>query len=266
MTTEPGGPAVLAVEDIGRVRVLTFDRPGALNAFNDDLYDAVRESLEDAAEQPDIAVVVMTGRGRAFTAGQDLDELAELPRHDDGQPHGFYPFIETVEAFPKPLIAAVNGIAVGIGLTVLPHCDIVLVGDAARLRAPFVSLGVTAEAGSTYLLPSTIGWQATAQLLYTAEWIDAEHAVELGLALRTVPTGQLVNEALTLAIEIAKMPVPSLVGTKQLLLDARLGAVREARRREDKTFGKLRGGPANQEAIAAFRDRREPDVTKLEQQ
>ena len=266
MTTDPDDSGVLGVEDSGRVRVLTLDRPDALNAFNDDLYDAVREALQDAAERPDVAVVVMTGRGRAFTAGQDLDELAELRRHDDGQPHGFYPFIETVETFPKPLVAAVNGIAVGIGLTVLPHCDIVLVSDAARLRAPFVSLGVTAEAGSTYLLPASIGWQATAQLLYTAEWVDAGRAVELGIALRTVPADQLMNEALELATEIAGMPIPSLVGTKQLLLDARLAAVREARRREDKTSAKLRGGPANQEAIAAFRERREPDFAQLNQQ
>jgi enoyl-CoA hydratase/carnithine racemase len=266
MTTEPIDASVLAVEDIGRVRVLTFDRPGALNAFNDDLYDAVREALEDAAKLPDIAVVVMTGRGRAFTAGQDMDELAELRRHTDGQPHGFYPFIETVEAFPKPLIAAVNGIAVGIGLTVLPHCDVVLVAEGARLRAPFVSLGVTAEAGSSYLLPATIGWQATAQLLYTAEWLDADRAVELGLALRVEPADKLLEETLSLATKMAAMPIPSLVGTKQLLLDARLAAVREARRREDKTFGKLRGGPANKEAIAAFRERREPDFTKLDQQ
>lgn len=255
---------VLTVEDHGRVRVLTLDRPGALNAFNDDLYDAVREALDEAAQCSDVAVAVLTGRGRAFTAGQDLDELAEPRRHADGQPHGFYPFIETVEAFPKPLIAAVNGLAVGIGLTILPHCDIVLIANGARLRAPFVSLGVTAEAGSTELLPATIGWQATAELLYTAEWLDSERAVELGLALRSTPDDRLMGEALSLATKIATMPIPSLVGTKKLLLDARLAAVREARRREDRTFSLLVGGPANQEAIAAFRERRDPDFTKLD--
>jgi enoyl-CoA hydratase/carnithine racemase len=266
MSRDHDNRGVLTVEDQGRVRILTLDRPSSLNAFNDDMYDAVREALDDAAEQPDIAVVVVTGSGRVFTAGQDLDELAEPRSHDDGQPHGFYPFIATVEAFPKPLLAAVNGIAVGIGLTVLPHCDIVLVAEGARLRAPFVSLGVTAEAGSTELLPATIGWQATAQLLYTAEWISADRAVELGLALRSVPDDRLMEETLALATKIAAMPIPSLIGTKKLLLGARLTAVREARRREDETFGKLVGGPANQEAIAAFRDRREPDFTQLDQQ
>ena len=265
MTTESDGRGVLAVEDHDGVRVLTLDRPDALNAFNDDLYDAVRKAMQDAAEQPDVAVVVITGRGRAFSAGQDLGDLAKAPRHDDGQPHGFYPFIETVEDFPKPLLAAVNGIAVGIGLTLLPHCDLVLVSETARLRAPFVSLGVTAEAGSTYLLPAMIGWQATAQLFYTAEWLDADRAVELGLALRKVPADGLMDETLALATKIAAMPIPSLVGTKRLLLDARLAAVREARRHEDDTFARLVGGPANREALAAFRERREPDFTQLDE-
>ena len=100
-------------------------------------------------------------------------------------------------------------------------------------------------------------------MLYTAEWLNADQAVELGLALRSVADDHLLEEALELATKIAAMPIPSLVGTKQLLLDARLPAVREARRREEKTFARLAGGPANREALAAFRDRREPDFTQL---
>ena len=157
MTAETRRSAVLAIEDRGRVRILTLDRPGALNAFNDDLYDAVRDALQAAAEAPDVAVVLLTGRGHAFTAGQDLGELAQPRRHEDGKAHGFPPFIATLEAFPKPLLAAVNGLAVGIGLTLLPHCDVVLVAEEARLRAPFISLGVTVEAGNSLLLPATIG-------------------------------------------------------------------------------------------------------------
>jgi enoyl-CoA hydratase/carnithine racemase len=254
---------VLQVEDRERVRLLILDRPHSLNAFNDDLYDDVRDALQDAATNPDVAVALITGRGRAFTAGQDLGELAKPRRHEDGRRHGFIPFIETVEAFPKPLLAAVNGIGVGIGLTLLLHCDGVLMAKKARLRAPFVSLGVTAEAGSTFLLPATIGWQATAKLLYTAEWLEAERAVELGLALRTVPGKRLRKEALALATEMAAMPIASLEGTKKLLLEARLDAVRAARARENVIFGGLAGGPANREAIAAFRERRAPDFTKL---
>ncbi len=255
---------VLRRQDHGRVRLLTLDREKALNAFNDALYDAVRDALGEAAEDSGVAVVIVTGSGRAFSAGQDLGELARPARHADGAPHGFTPFIETVEAFPKPLIAAVNGIGVGIGLTLLPHCDLVLIAEDARLRAPFVSLGVTAEAGSTVLLPSTIGWQAAAHLLYTADWITAEQAVAMGLALRAVAPERLLDEALKLAATIAAMPIDSLVATKRLLLDARLDAVRAARAREAPAFAKLAGGAANREAIAAFRERRDPDFTRLE--
>lgn len=254
---------VLSIEDTDRVRLLTLEREAALNAYNDDLYDAVRDALTDAAADDDVAVVVLTGRGRSFSAGTDLGELAEPPAHDDGAPHGFPSFIAAVEAFPKPLIAAVNGIAVGIGVTILPHCDVVLVSTAARLRAPFVSLGVTAEAGSTALLPATIGWQRTAELLYTARWIDADTAVAWGLASRCCAPEALLDDAMSLAREIARMPVASLVGTKQLLLDARLDAVRAAREREVRTFAELLGGPANREALAAFRDKRDPDFSRL---
>ncbi|MCP3986474.1 MAG: enoyl-CoA hydratase/isomerase family protein [bacterium] len=254
---------MLRVEDVGRVRLLTLDRPEALNAFNDDLYDAVCRALADASASPDVAVVVVTGQGRAFSAGQDLAELDRPRRHEDGSRHGFAPFIEMLEAFPKPLVAAVNGIGVGIGLTLLPHCDLVLIADEARLRAPFVSLGVTAEAGSTHLLPETIGWQQTAHLLYTASWIDAAQAVESGLAWRSCPGERLLEEAMEVAAEIASMPIASLVGTKKLLQGARLDAVRAARARENVTFEKLARGPANREAIAAFREKRKPDFSRL---
>lgn len=262
MNSESKDP-ILRVERLGRVCLLTLNRPKALNAFNDDLYDALSAALDDAAKSPDVAVVVITGSGRAFSAGQDLAELEKPRRYDDGLEHGFPPFIARVECFPKPLLAAVNGIGIGIGLTILPHCDLVLIADDARLRAPFVNLGVTAEAGSTHLLPAAIGWQETAHLLYTASWLDAARAVESGLAWRSFPHESLLESALEIAAQIAVMPIASLVGTKKLLLDARLDAVRAARDRENVTFGRLAGGPANREAITAFKEKREPDFTRL---
>jgi len=261
----PDGRGVLRIEDAGRVRLLVLDRPEALHAFDDDLYDAVRDALLDAAERPDVAVAVITGHGRAFSAGQDLGEMTRPRQHPPGERHGFRPFIEAVESFPKPLLAAVNGIGVGIGLTLLLHCDLVLMARGARLRVPFVRLGVTTEAGSSVLLPARIGWQAAAHLLYTASWMDAEQAVACGLGWRICEPERLRDEALAVAREIAAMPVPSLVATKQLLLAARLDAVRAARAREDERFAALVGAPANREALAAFREGREPDFTGLEE-
>ncbi len=254
---------VLRLEDRERVRLLTLQRPDSLNAFDDELYDAVRDALHDAAERPDLAVVVVTGAGRAFSAGQDLGEMASPRRHADGAPHGFVPFIEAVESFPKPLLAAVNGVGVGIGLTLLLHCDLVFMAAGARLRAPFVPLGVTTEAASSLLLPLRVGWQAAAHLLFTAAWIEAEEALHSGLAWRVCSEASLLDETLAVAREIAAMPVDSLVATKRLLLAAQADAVRAARARENEAFAHLVGGPANREAIAAFREGRPPDFSRL---
>lgn len=252
---------LILIEDRDRVRLLTLNRPDRLNAFNDALYDALAAALEDAARARDVSVVVITGSGRAFSAGQDLEELSQRPQYDDGKAHGFQPFMDELQNFPKPLIAAVNGIGVGIGLTMLLHCDLVLMAENARLRAPFVSLGVTAEAASTVLLPATIGWAETAHLLYTSSWLSAQKAVEVGLAWRCVKDDALLNEALSIAREIAAMPVTSLVATKRLLLESRLPSIEQARERENRVFGSLEGGPANREAITAFREKRAPDFS-----
>ena len=112
---------LLRIEDCDGVRLMVINRPDALNALNMNLYDAIRDGLNEAAARDDIAVVVITGEGRAFCAGTDLGELANPPKPDDNRPHGFEPFMDTLQTFPKPLIAAVNGIGIGIGLTMLPH-------------------------------------------------------------------------------------------------------------------------------------------------
>jgi enoyl-CoA hydratase/carnithine racemase len=148
----------------------------------------------------------------------------------------------------------VNGIGVGIGLTILPHCDIVVFGASARVKAPFVSLGVTTEASASLLLPATIGWQEAAHLLFTEPWVDAPEAVRLGLAWKAVPDEELLDVVLDLARRIGANPVPSLVATKQLMLAARVDAVRTARAREEAEFERLVGSPENQAALAAFFD------------
>jgi enoyl-CoA hydratase/carnithine racemase len=268
---------MLRIDDGDRVRTLTLDRPDALNAFNSDLYSAVATALTEAAGRADLAVVLLTGTGRAFSAGQDLAEMSSISEArraggDGGgaadepaaMPHGFGGFMDVLSAFPKPLIAAVNGLAVGIGLTLLGHCDLVLVSEEARLRAPFVSLGVVPEAASSYLLAATVGWQAAARVFYTAEWVSADEAVALGLALGAYPADELLEEASALARAIAAMPISSLVATKRLMLETRLDLVRAARVREDAQFAELTGGPANREALAAFLEKRPADFSKVE--
>lgn len=258
---------MLRSDDHGRVRLLTLDRPEALNAFNTALYDAAAQALNDAAVDGDIAVVVITGAGRAFSAGQDLAEMAELARDvsdADGTGHGFPRFMDALIGFPKPLIAAVNGLGVGLGLTMIGHCDLCLVSEEARFRPPFTALGVVPEAAASYTLPELMGWQRAAELLLTSRWIDADEAVASGLALRKVAADDLVPEALALAAEVAVWPISSLVGTKRVLRAAHLDAVAEARRREDREFAALTGSPANLEALTAFLEKRPPDFSSIE--
>lgn len=254
-----------------RVRLVTFDRPAARNAFDTALYSGVADALDGAATSDDFAVVVLTGEGTAYSAGQDLAEMGRLGRpdpsteaaDDDRVAHGFTRFIEAIESFPKPIIAAVNGVAVGIGTTMLPYCDLVLASDDARFRLPFASLGVVPEAGSTFTLPSIMGWQQAAHVFFTAEWLDVHQAIECGLVWRRCSPADLVAEALGVAAAIAKMPIVSLVETKRLLLATRLDAARAARAREEEVFRDLTGAPANREAIAAFLEKRAADFTNL---
>ena len=254
---------VLLTEDRGRIRILTFNRPQAKNAFNDDLYDAVSQALRDAAEDGGVAVVVLTGAGSAFSAGQDLSEMAKERTAEEAATTGFRPFVDTLQSFPKPLIAAVNGVAVGIGVTMLLHCDLVFAAEQSRFRAPFVSLGISAEAGSSALFPQLIGPQHTAHLLYTASFVSAAEAVQMGLAWRLCPDERLMVEVLDYAEQIAAMPVAALVENKQLLLDVRLPRVVEARKREEDALARVVGSPANLEAINAFMEKRKPDFTSL---
>jgi len=271
---------MLRIEDQGRTRLLTFDRPEALNAFNNDLYDAFADALAAAAVDPGIAVVVVTGVGRAFSAGQDLAEMADMAMRfgaegteqtttapagrPDGNPSGFPHLLDELQAFPKPLMAAVNGLGLGIGFTMLAHCDIVFIAEGARLKTPFTSLGVAPEAASSYLFPMRMGWQQAARVLFTSDWVSAEEAVELGIAMQVCTAETLLPEALTLAARIASMPISSLVTTKRLMLASQLPLVTHARSREDAAFGALMGGPANLEALNAFAEKRVADFTDVD--
>lgn len=229
---------VLQVEDGDGVRLLTLDRPDALNAFNQALWYATAEAVADAAIDDDLRCVVLTGSGRAFSAGQDLGEMSNPEVFADEEP-GYHVLMPVIETFPKPLLAAVNGVGVGIGLTVLPHCDLVLISTEARLKAPFISLGVTTEASASVLLPATMGWQRAAEVLFTEPWIDADRAVELGLALRTVAPDQLMEETMALARHIGALPLAPVMATKRLLTAGRLDAVQAARAREMEEFPHL---------------------------
>jgi enoyl-CoA hydratase/carnithine racemase len=243
---------MVEVTDADGVRLIRWNRPEALNALNDDLWDGTRDAMVGAQEDSEVRCVVITGTGRAFTAGQDLGEMAAPPAHDDDELHGYRGLIPVLETFDKPLLGAVNGLGIGIGATLLPYCDIVWIAEGARLQVPFVTLGVTTEAAGSLLLPQRMGWQEAARFIFTAEWMSAEEAVACGLAWKVSAPHTLLDDVMEVARKIGAMPVDSLQTTKRLMVAGRVDTVRAARAREDAEFVRLVGSEANQQALADF--------------
>jgi enoyl-CoA hydratase/carnithine racemase len=255
----------LLVADANMVRILTLDRPEALNAFNEELYDATAEALLAAADDPGVAVVLLTGNGRAFSAGTDLLEMHQLatdPGFQRGK-HGFVGLVDALAAFPKPLVCAVNGVGLGIGTTVLGFADLAFMSATARLKCPFTSLGVAPEAASSYLLPRLVGRQNAAWMLLSAEWIGAEEALAMGLVWKVCDPDDLLATATSYAEKFAARPISSLVAVKATMTAPLRPGIDAARGRENACFAELMGGPANLEALSAFAEGREPDFTAL---
>ena len=254
-----GEPVVLQ-ELFDRVLRLTLNRPDVKNAFNDPQWDGLRDALDEAREDERVAVVVLCGAGRDFSSGQDLAAFGGTsePR-EDGHPNGFAGCIDALFRFDKPLLAGAKGVAVGGGATLLFACDLVYVGESLRLRLPFVSLGLVPEIASSYLLQANIGRQRAAELFFTAEWIDAARALEVGIAARALPDDELLDVTLAKAHEIAQYPIGSLRATKRTLLVAHREGIRAARAAEDAGMRAQAGSPENVEAIRAFLEKRKPD-------
>lgn len=256
-------PLLSHLDDDG-VLLLTLNRPRKKNAFNDPQWDALRDALREARTDPRVAVVVLTGAGQDFSAGQDLTAFGTSaePR-PDGKPSGFFGCVESVFAFDKPLLGAGRGVAVGGGCTLLIACDVTYVGESIRMRLPFASLGLVPEIASSYTLQSAIGRQRAAELFFTAEWISAERALEMGMVARVLPDDEVLDATLAKAREMAQWPVSSLQAIKQTLMEANRASIESALRIEDDLMQKLAGSPENVEAITAFIEKRDPDFKQF---
>ncbi|MDO9495696.1 MAG: enoyl-CoA hydratase-related protein [Nocardioides sp.] len=255
----------LQISDLNRVRTITLDRPEALNAFNEALYDATADALLEAAADPSVAVVLLTGNGRGFSAGTDLLEMHERATNPDfvAGKHGFLGLLDALVAFPKPLVCAVNGVGLGIGMTILGYADLAFMSTAAKLKCPFTSLGVAPEAASSYLFPQLLGRQQAAWVLLSAEWVSAQEALDMGLVWRVCEPDDLMPEARRHAELLAARPISSLIAVKRTMTAPLYDEIRAARERENAAFAELMGGPANLEALTAFAEGRSPDFTQL---
>ena len=246
------------------VMCITLNRPEKKNAFNRPQWLALAAALREAKADPGVAVVVLTGAGKDFSAGQDLTEmLGGSGDAASAEEHPFSQAIRELYDFDKPLLAAAKGVGVGFGATCLFHCDVVYVGESVRLRLPFVSLGLVPEAASSYMLQTVIGYQRAAELFFTAEWIDAERAVSSGIAARAFPDEKLLDATLEKAREIAQWPVGSLQATKRTLRAPHADAVWAAEKAEQAGMRAQVGSPENVEAVTAFIEKRKPDFRRL---
>ncbi|HXN61813.1 MAG TPA: enoyl-CoA hydratase-related protein [Acidimicrobiales bacterium] len=240
------------------VRVLAFNRPEVRNAFDTAMYLELTTALRLADTDESVGAVVLTGADGAFTSGADLNEMAAIATGTkvEGSDRGFQGLLDCIPAISVPLLAAVNGVAVGLGFTVLAHCDLVLVDAGARLRVPFAELGVPPEAASSYLFPAVMGWQRAARVLLTSDWVGAEELVGLGLALQVCPPGTVLDETVTLATRIAAHPRSAIRAITSLMRAARRDAVAEANRREQGAFADLLSGAAQAGTLAEFAAKR----------
>lgn len=247
---------MLQTHNEGLVRVLTLDRPEALNAFNGTLFDALTEGLLAAADDASVRVAIITGTGRAFSAGLDLSEVG---KEVESPVHGSAGLFKALIDFPKPLLLAINGLGVGFGATVCGLADMAFMAQSARLRTPFTSLGLTGEAGSTTTFPSLLGHQAASWMLYSSAWMDAEACKSVGLVLDVFPDDRLAEEVMERAQTIAAQPLSALLHTKALLMGPKRERIRAAIRAENEVYAELMGGPDNVEAINAFLEKRQPN-------
>ena len=237
-----------------RIATITFNRPEKKNAFNRDAWFALRDAIVEARDNDAASVVVITGAGKDFSSGVDLSDLT-------GDPNEKPPFevmMDELMLLDKPLLAAAKGVAIGFGATALFHCDVVYVGDSLRMRLPFVNLGLVPEAGCSYTLPRNIGYQQAAELLFTAEWINAERAVETGIARRAFSDEDLLPKTLEKAEEMAQWPRNALRETKRTLMQAHSTAINQARELEMAGMMRQVGSAENIEAVTAFFEKRAP--------
>jgi enoyl-CoA hydratase/carnithine racemase len=259
------GRSVLSECDAEGVLQITLNRPEKKNAFDAAVWDGLTGALERAREDAEVAAVLVAGAGSDFSAGQDLRAgfEAAMGSGEAGSPRGYAACMEALLELDKPLLAAVRGVAIGIGATFLLHCDIVYLGRSARLRFPFVSMGMVPEAASSYLLPALVGAPRAAEIFYTAEWIDAERAAALGIAARVLPDAEALDAARVTARRIAAQPRSALRATKRCLRAGHMAGIRAALEVERAGLGEQLGSPENLEAIRAFLEKRAPDFRKL---
>jgi enoyl-CoA hydratase/carnithine racemase len=243
------------------VCTLTFNRPDKKNSLTAAMYSALADALQLAQDDAAVRCVVFQGSENIFTAGNDIGDFLHSPPATLDSP--VFRFLRGIAQFPKPLVAAVCGPAVGIGTTLLFHCDLVYAGDNAAFSMPFVNLGLCPEAASSLLVPQMLGYHRAAEALLLGEPFMAEAALEVGLVNRVLPPLEVAGYAQTVARKLAAKPISSLIETKRLMKKGQTAQVLAVMGEEGQSFGRMLREPAAREAFGAFMERRKPDFSQL---
>jgi len=251
---------VLTELDAG-ILCIRLNRPEKKNAVTQAMYVALFEALERADQDDEVRVLFITGVGGSFCAGNDVADFLTLTGDADANPG--IRFIKALPMIRKPVVAAVNGAAVGIGTTMLLHFDLVYAAEGTRFRLPFVNLGLCPEAASSYLLPRMAGHQRAAEMLLLGQPFDAQTARDVGIVNAVLPTEDLLDAAMAKAREFAAQPPRALQVTRALMRHGITEILSETIDREMEHFVQLTRSPEAAEAVQAFLQRRKPDFSKL---
>lgn len=243
------------------VCTISFNRLSRKNSITSDMYAAMAEAMQAANTDAAIRVVVIQGDETIFSAGNDIGDFLEKPPSGEDAP--VFRFLRNIAACPKPVIAAVNGPAVGIGTTLLFHCDLVYAGDNAAFSMPFVNLGLCPEAASSLLVPQMFGYHRAAEALLLGEAFFAEAALEVGLVNKILPPTETNAFAQAQARKLAAKPLSAVMATKRLMKGGQADAVAQRMAEEGQSFGRMLREPAAREAFTAFMEKRKPDFSQL---
>ncbi|MBX3611560.1 MAG: enoyl-CoA hydratase [Hydrogenophaga sp.] len=243
------------------IRTITLNRVDKKNSITAAMYGAMADALTSAVDDASVRVVLFQGHETVFSAGNDIGDFLNQP--PAGMDSPVFRFLRGIATFPKPLLAAVCGPAVGVGTTLLFHCDLVYAGDNAAFSMPFVNLGLCPEAASSLLVPQMLGYHRAAEALLLGEPFMAEAALEVGLVNRVVPPTEANGIAQGVARKLAAKPLSSLIETKRLMKKGQTELVLATMGEEGASFGRMLREPAAKEAFTAFMERRKPDFSAL---
>lgn len=251
----------IEVERDGTVLRIAINRPEKKNALTAEMYDALADAVEAAESDPAVSVLLLRGKGEAFTAGNDLEDFMHKPWKGQAVPPAVR-FIRAMAGAKKPIVAAVHGLAVGVGTTILLHCDLVYAAEDARFMMPFINLGIVPEAASTVLLPLLIGPQRAAELFLLGAPLTAQRAYEMGLVNAVLARDALLPTAFGAALQLAEKPKGAVLACKELMKRAYRAEVERALSEEVEIIRERLDSRETREALSAFLEKRKPDFSR----